>query len=68
MTRQYYDKKFDVHRAITARCPRCEALHEVFDIYWTGRGIPRIFCGHCNRAATGEFIRKGLTIKEKENE
>ena len=30
----------------TAKCPKCDALHEVY-IQWTGRGMPRIFCGNC---------------------
>ena len=27
-------------------CPKCGDEHEV-EIYWTGRGIPRLYCYNC---------------------
>ena len=31
-------------------CPLCEKTHQRSDIYWTGRGRPRIYCWKCREA------------------
>ncbi len=55
----------------TCKCPKCGIEHETY-IQWTGRGVPRIFCGnckplvacindlagHCGIAAMGKSARK----------
>ena len=28
------------------KCPRCEKIHKT-RVDWTGRGIPKIYCGNC---------------------
>jgi hypothetical protein len=31
---------------IWCKCPKCEIGH-IKKIYWTGNGVPRIFCSNC---------------------
>jgi hypothetical protein len=33
-------------------CPKCAARHKVY-MLWTGRGIPRKYCGNCKPMVAG---------------
>lgn len=39
-------------RFVRSVCPKCNGYHDVY-MLWTGRGMPRIFCGHCKVAVAG---------------
>ncbi len=32
--------------SVLCKCPRCEVEHYTF-IRWSGRGMPRVYCGTC---------------------
>lgn len=40
-------------KPIEAYCPRCRRKH-VISLYWTGNGIPRIYCLKCQKIIDGE--------------
>ncbi len=47
MTTKRFQKKnrgkLSLKQRVECICPRCEKTHMCF-MYWTGRGIPRVFC------------------------
>ncbi len=48
-------------KEIQAKCPMCDRLHLV-NIYWTGNGVPRIYC---NRHGISSVVQDGKkTAKE----
>ena len=41
------DKRF-----VRCKCPRCAIDHTVY-MLWTGRGVPRKYCGNCKPLISG---------------
>jgi Zn ribbon nucleic-acid-binding protein len=39
-------------RFINCICPKCTASHYVY-MLWTGRGVPRKYCGNCKPLISG---------------
>ena len=50
---RYVHRKTDYNfeTPTTCKCPMCEKLHTV-NIYWRGRGMPRIYCDQCKYLQT----------------
>ena len=43
---QYKRERKNPADFIEAICPNCKRKHVVY-IFWTGRGIPRVYCPEC---------------------
>jgi len=39
-------------RFVTCICPKCAIHHNVY-MLWTGRGVPRKYCGNCKPLVSG---------------
>lgn len=46
MSERYDRVKNDVKNMTDCICPKCRGIHRV-KIFWTGNGIPRIYCHNC---------------------
>jgi len=41
---------------VECKCPMCEKKHKTKSLYWTGNGVPRIYCDPCRQIVRyGEF-------------
>lgn len=50
-------------KIVDAKCPRCRRKHKA-KLYWTGRGMPKIYCEGCRR-----FVeRNPMIVKALETE
>jgi len=39
-------------RFVGCICPKCAIVHQVY-MLWTGRGVPRKYCGNCKPLVSG---------------
>ena len=48
-------------KTITARCPMCEREH-VVEIWWVGRGQPRLYCPGCSLSIARRDVDGGCEV------
>jgi len=53
MSSKYYESREVMTECL---CPLCECKHSVL-LFWTGRGVPRIYCRNCR-----EIINLGFNL------
>lgn len=46
----------DLGAEVKCKCPQCEKIHSK-QLWWTGRGMPRIVCNYCIREEHRARIR-----------
>jgi uncharacterized protein len=46
------DPSWREKRFINCICPKCNASHPIY-MMWTGRGVPRKYCGNCKPLVSG---------------
>jgi len=52
-TKQDEDRNFKIGKHfVRCICPKCATNHNVY-MLWTGRGVPRKYCGNCRPLISG---------------